>query len=128
MLSLKKVLGLDLCRACGGNSYRRVALYGHAASSLTQIRGVVVEQIVKSPAESGRLLLCTCHAASLNSRRELFCDLKVFLRSLGALVVVVGRLAEAGCLGELDVTRDLGFEDLVAVVLIKLGDNLHREQ
>ena len=42
--------------------------------------------------------------------------------------MIVGRLAEAGRLGELDVARDLGSEDLVAVVLIKLGDDLHGEQ
>ena len=129
MLCFEQGLGLylggtDRCDA------DRAALVFHSytAAILAKIGSVVVKELAESASETRRLFWSICHIDSLNSHRELFCNLKIFLGALGALVVIVGRLSEAGSLGELYVTRNSCSEELVLVVLFKLGDDLHGKQ
>ena len=42
--------------------------------------------------------------------------------------MVIYGLAKAGSLGKLYVSRNLSIKELIVIMLLKLGDNLHREQ
>lgn len=126
MLCFKQGLGLYLGRTDWGDAYRAALVFHcNASAILTKIGSVVVKKLSESASETRRLFLCVCHTDSLNSHRKLFCDLEIFLGALGALVVVIRRLSEAGSLGELYVTRYLCSEYFVLVVLFELGNYLH---
>ena len=125
MLGFEKILCFDLGRACGRDA-DRVTLVAHRDLAVlgSDVGRIVVKQLAKTSAKA-RWLFCSCHTPSLYSGRKLFCNLKVFLGASGAFIVVVCRSAESGSLGKLNVSGDLCSEDLVAVVLFKLGDYLH---
>ena len=61
---------------------------------------------------------------ALDALNQLFCYVHILGSALGTLVMVVNGRAEAGSLGNLDVSGDGGLKQTIVVVLSQLIDYL----